>query len=85
MSAQPQLEPRLLLTGVQELDRLARRFRRTLRDTAVKLSAEAGGPAAIGPEAVLEAVPRACRELLSDLGSDDGCERGADGSTQEAT
>ena len=84
MSTQSQMEPRLLLTGMQELDRLARRFRRTLRDTAVKLSAGAGGPATIGPEAVLEAVPRACRELLSDLGSDCGRERGADGSTQEA-
>ncbi len=79
-----QLEHRISLTGIQELDRLARRFRRTLRDTAVILLAEAGDSAAIGPDTVREAMPFACGELLSDLGSGCGDERGPDGSRQEA-
>jgi hypothetical protein len=84
MASQSQFEPRILLTGVQELDRLARLFRRTLRDAAVKLSGEAGDSAPIGPDAVLEAVPSACEKLLADLGFDCGDERGSDGSKQEA-
>jgi len=84
MASQSQFEPRILLAGVQELDQLARRFRRILRDAAVKLSEEAGDSAEIGPDTILEAVPFACLRLLSDLGSDCGDERGSDGSKQEA-
>jgi hypothetical protein len=84
MASQSQFEPRILLAGVQELDRLARLFRRRLRDAAVELLGETGDSVHIGPEAVLEAVPLACQKLLADLGSDCGDERGSDGSTQEA-
>jgi hypothetical protein len=80
----PQIEPRILLTGVQELDQLARRFRRRLRDFALQLSQETRHSAPIGPEIILQAVPRACRELLSDLGSDFGGESGSDGHKKEA-
>jgi len=84
MASQSQFEPRILLAGMQELDRLAHYFRRTLRDAAVQLLQEAGDSAAIGPEIVLEAVPLACRNLLSDLSPNCGNERGLDGSSQEA-
>jgi hypothetical protein len=85
MSSQPpQIEARILLTGVRELDQLARQFRRRLRAVAVELSREAGDPAPIGPDTVLQAVPRACRELLSQLGPRSGDERGSDGHKKEA-
>ncbi|MGD0897915.1 MAG: hypothetical protein ABR915_08760 [Thermoguttaceae bacterium] len=74
-----QSDPQILLTAVRELDRLARRFRRKLRDVAVELSREAGHLAPIGPETVLQAVPRACQELLSKLNPGFGEERGSDG------
>ncbi len=80
----PQMEPRILLTAIQELDQLARRFRRRLRDAAVELSREAGHPAPIGPDTILEAMPRACRELLADPGSASGDERGSHGQKKEA-
>ena len=70
MSGQPsQAEPRMSLTAVQELDRLARQFRRRLRDLALELSQEAGHPGPIGPNTILEAVPLACQELLCASGS----------------
>ena len=85
MSSQPpQIEPRILLTGIQQLDQLALRFRRRLRDVALQLSRETGDDAPIGPEIILQAVPRACRGLLSDLGSGCGEERGSDGPKKEA-
>ena len=80
----PQIEPRIMLTGMQELDQLAGRFRRILRDVALQLSQETGHPAPIGPDIILQAVPRACRGLLSDLGSGCGEERGSDGPKKEA-
>ena len=65
MSAQPiSTEPRISLAAVEELDRLARGFRRRLRDVAVELSGAAGHSMAIGPETIREAVPLVCRELL---------------------
>ena len=79
-----QSEYGISLMGMQELDRLTRRFRRTLRDAAVRLLTEAGDSAAIGPDTVREATPFACRELVSDLGSGCSDERGADGSRREA-
>jgi len=79
-----QTEPRILLTGIQELDQLARRFRRRLRDVAVQLSQETGHLTPIGPDIILRAAPIACRELLSDLGSDFGDERVSDGRKKEA-
>jgi hypothetical protein len=69
---------------MQELDRIARRFRRKLRDAAVELSGEEGDLAAIGPDAVLNAVSLACREMLSEFDSDCSDERGSDGARREA-
>ncbi len=80
----PQIEPQILVTGVQQLDQLARRFRRILRDVALQLSQETGHSEPIGPEVILQAVPLACRELLKDLGSGFGDERDADGHKKEA-
>ena len=85
MSSQTaQSEPRLLLTAVQELDRLARHFRRRLRDVAVQLSPQAGLSSPIGPQAILEAVPLVCRELLSAAGGNLTDARGPDGPKEEA-
>ncbi len=85
MSSQPlKIEPRILLTGVQQLDQLSRRFRRKLRDVALQLSQERGHSARIGPDIILQALPSACRELLSDLGASFGDERGSDGHKKEA-
>jgi hypothetical protein len=67
MAGPSQSQPRLLLTGMKEIDRLALCFRRRLRDAAVELLEEAGDSAAIGPDTVLAAVPAACRGWLSDL------------------
>ncbi len=80
----PQIEPRIWLTGVQQLDQLARRFRRKLRDSALKLSQETGHSAPIGPDIILHAVPSACRDLLADLGSGFGDEGDSDGHKKEA-
>jgi hypothetical protein len=84
MSRQPiASEPRILLTAVQELDRLARQFRRRLRDRALELSREAGQSGPVGPEMVLRAVPLACRELSATTAPP--CEeRGLDGPRQDA-
>lgn len=79
-----QTEPRILLTAVQEMDHLARQFRRRLRDIAVELSREAGQSGPIGPDTILEAVPLVCRELLSDPNSHSADERGSDGETRDA-
>jgi hypothetical protein len=54
----------MLLTAAQELDRLAREFRRTLRDSAVKLSQGAADLEPIGPHSILAALPLACQQLL---------------------
>ena len=79
-----QIKPRIWLTGVQQLDQLARRFRRKLRDAALKLSQEAGDSAPIGPDIVLQAVPITCRDLLSDLGFGFGDEGDSDGHRKRA-
>ena len=78
------VEPRILLTGVQELDEFARQFRRKLRDVAIEFWREAGHPEPIDPDLVRRAVPRACRELLAEIGSGSGDERDADGDKKEA-
>lgn len=80
----PQTDPRILLTAVQQMDRIARRFRRKLRDAAVELSGDAGHSVPIGPDTIAEAVPLVCRELLSDAGSHLGDERGSDGQRPRA-
>jgi len=79
-----QTEPRILLTAIQEMDKLARRFRRRLREVGVELSRKRGYVGPIGPDAIREAVPLACQELLTDIGSDSTDERGLDGETPEA-
>jgi hypothetical protein len=84
MVSQPKSEPRILLTGLQNLDRIARRFRCRLRDAALKLSVESKDSAIIGPEKILQAVPIVCRELLSDLDSEGDEESDSHGTTQEA-
>jgi hypothetical protein len=85
MSSQlAQTEPRILLTAVRELDQLARRFRRRLRDVAVELLGKAGHSGPIGPETVLAALPLVCGELLADAGSRSGDGRDLDGRKKEA-
>ena len=64
-----------MLTAVQQMDELARRFRRRLRDIAVELSGEAGHSVPIGPDTIAQAVGLVCRELLSDTPSGLGDER----------
>ena len=80
----PQFEPQILLTGVQQLDQLAHRFRRRLRDVALQLSQEEGRAGPIGPDDILRAAPGACRELLADLGSGSRDETDSDGHKKEA-
>ncbi len=85
MSVQPMpAEPRISLAAVKELDRLAREFRRKLRDVAVELSVVAGHSTPIGRETVLEAVPLACRDLLLRPSPRFGDERGSDGPKEAA-
>ena len=79
-----QTEPQILLTGVQQLDQLAHRFRRKLRDVALQLSQEEGDAGPIGPDDILRAVPIACRELLADLGTGSRDENDSDGHKKEA-
>jgi len=80
----PPDNPRILLTAIQEMDRLARWFRCRLRDVAVELSQDAGRAVPIGPDTVAEAARSVCRELLSDTGSDSSDERGSDGQGRRA-
>jgi len=70
---------RILLRAVEEMDKLALRFRRRLRDRAIELSQEGGQLESIGPDAVARALPLVCEEFLAEnkTGSDD--ERDADG------
>jgi hypothetical protein len=75
---------RIALSAVQELDQLAQRFRRRLRDCAVELAQAAGQSAPVGPDAVHDAVPLVCRELLAEPGLNFGNERRSDGSSKEA-
>lgn len=80
----PQTEPRISLAAVREMDQLARRFRRRLRDVAVELLGEKGCSTPISPETILEAAPLVYREMLSNPGAYFGEERGLDGRTHEA-
>ena len=84
LSQPPQIKPQILLSGVQQLDELARQFRRKLRDVALQLSQETRDAAPIGPEIILQAVPGACRKLLTDLGSGFGEIRDSDDQKKEA-
>lgn len=82
-----QIQPtgaRISLAVVQQLDQLARRFRRRLRDVAVELSQAAGHSFPVGPDSILRAVPLVCRELASEPGSNFGDERDSDGPKEEA-
>ena len=75
---------RISLRAVQEMDELALRFRRRLRDLAIELSREAGHAEPIGPDTVAQALPLVCGELLSQDGSGLGDERGSDGQRPRA-
>jgi hypothetical protein len=81
-----QIQPtrtRISLAAVQQLDQLARRFRRQLRDVALELS-QAEGDSLLTPDTVLRAVPVECRRLLSGHDSSLDDERGPDVPEEEA-
>ncbi len=80
----PTDEPRILITAIQEMDRLARRFRRRLRKVAMELSKDAGRTGPIGPDLVAEAARLLCRESLSDTDTDSSDDRGSDGQRPRA-
>lgn len=80
----PSNNPRISLTAIQEMDRLARRFRCRLRDVAVNLSQDAGRAVPIGRDTVVEAARSVCRELLSETGPDSNNARGLDGQRPRA-
>ncbi len=79
-----QTEPRILFTAIQEMDHLARRFRRRLRDVAVELSRQAGHCAPIGPDTIRDAMQFVCQELASDFGVGPAGEGHSDGEGREA-
>jgi len=85
MSQQPaSSEPRISLEAIRKLDDLARGFRRRLRDCAVQLSQANGSGVLICPETISEALPLACRELLSAAGRNPENQRGSDDRRPEA-
>ena len=77
-------EPRILLEAIRKLDDLARDFRRRLRDCAVQLSQASGSGVLIRPETISEALPIACREMLSAAGHNPENQRGSDDRRPEA-
>ena len=85
MSQQPaSVEPRISLEAISKMDDLARGFRRKLRDCAVQLSGANGSAVVISPETITEAMPLACRELLSAERSNPEDERGSNDRRPEA-
>lgn len=77
-------QPRISLEAIWKMDDIARLFRRKLRDGAVQLLEGGGSDAVISPETITEAMPLACRELLSTAGSNSEGERGSDDRRPEA-
>ena len=75
---------RISLQAVREMDEVALRFRRRLRDLAIELSREAGHAEPIGPDTVAHALRLVCGEFLSQDGSGLGDERGSDGQRPRA-
>jgi len=73
----PPTAPRFPLRTIQAMDEIAREFRRKLRDHVIRLSSRGGGASVAAPDAVLEALPLACGELVSEAEMVD--ERGVDG------
>lgn len=55
--------PRILLAAAREMDGLARRFRCRLREVALDLAQQDGGPVVITPETVARAVPVVSQEF----------------------
>ena len=80
----PQIDPRISLAAVHEMNQLARRLRHRLREVAVEVWRKDPKSDPIGPETILQAVPHVCREILSNPGARFGDERGSDGKAQEA-
>jgi hypothetical protein len=80
----PQAESRITLAAVQELDRLARQFRRRLRDLAVESSCGAGNLGPLGPDDILKALPLAVRELAAGSGCKPDNESSLHGQDREA-
>jgi hypothetical protein len=68
--------PRFPLQTIREMDRLARVFRRKLRDHVIRLSSNGDDASLADPEIVAEALRPACDELVSERAAVD--ERGAD-------
>lgn len=77
-------QPRISLEAIRKMDDLARVFRRKLRDRAVQLLEGDGSDAVISPETITEAMPLACRELLSAAGANLKDRRGSDDRRPEA-
>ena len=80
----PQAELRITLTAIQELDRLARQFRRRLCDLAVELSYGGGHFGPIGPDDILKAAPLVGRELVAGFGCEADSTRSSDGQERDA-
>ncbi len=79
MAQQPaSSNPRISLEAIRKLDDLARLFRRKLRGGAVQLLEGDRSDVVISPEMITEAIPLACRELLSTAGSNLDDQRGSD-------
>jgi hypothetical protein len=77
-------DARISVRAVRQMEGLALRFRRRLRDIAVELSRQAGHEGPIGADPVVKALPLVCRELLSEAGSDLSDEGEAHGRRPEA-
>jgi histone H3/H4 len=80
----PQAELRITVSAIQELDQLARRFRRRLRDLAVELAGKAGRSGPIGTDDILRAVPLVAAEWVANFSGPAENERGLGGQEQDA-
>ena len=72
-----QRDPRISPTALQEMDGFARRFRRMLRDAAVKFAQDAGDSALVTPETVQVAALSLCQNLFFDATSRSSEQRSA--------